>query len=180
MNRLPTEYTSIVPPAGCHRIIAGQAVLDLSTVPTIVDGVFSTPADHQVVLRYRSQRLVNDDLVGGAATQIIDLDDEPTGWIPIAAYIVTAAAISSGDAGTTGLTAEVGVSGDPDGYVTSHSIFGAASRKQGPAGVMINSFRSSDALQLKLTATGGSADIADILGLDLKVVVLYLAVSAES
>ncbi len=45
---------------------------------------------------------------------------------------------------------------------------------------MISSYRAADPIQLKLTATGGAADIADLDDLDLYVVVLYLAVSAEA
>lgn len=139
----------------------------------------SMPAG-QALKRYVSQRIDTSMLIGGSATQTIALTGEPTAMIPIAAYIVTASSLVSGNGGTTGCTAEVGTSGDADGYLVSHSIFGAPARKEGTAGVMISAYRNSDALLLKLTASGGSANIGHLDQMDLRVVVLYTEVSAES
>lgn len=136
------------------------------------------PTGQTAVKRYVSQRIAASDVIGGTATQSIALTGEPAGSIPIAAYIECYATggVASSNGSTTGLTVEVGTSGDADGYVKSVSIFGATGKVAGAVrGDMIGCYRGADALLLKLTATGGAPNVAHIAdNLDLKIVVIYL------
>lgn len=142
---------------------------------------FQQSSINSVVRRYVSEVITQADLVGGAATQAITLTPAfPANAIPVGAYLVTSRTTTSSDAGTTGLTAEIGPAADPNGYAVSASIFGAAGRKQtATTGAMIGCLRTADAPQIALTATGGSADLADISALSVQAVIFYIAVTGE-
>lgn len=145
---------------------------------TLAGGVaFAT--NTQAVLRYVSQSIVHGDLTGGQAVSTIALTGEPTGWIPVGAYMVTSAATTSSNGNTTGLTCSVGISGVTEGYLAAASVFGAAGRKEAFGGTLLGSYRSSDALIATITATGGTPNCAHINSLAIKIVVCYLAVSTE-
>lgn len=129
--------------------------------------------------RYVSQ-LITQAALSSGATNTINLTGEPVGMIPLACYVMTDEATTSGNAATTGLTAEVGISGDPDFHMVSTSVFGAASRKEAYAGVGIGAYRASDSIQLKLTAVGGgSENCSHITNLNMYVVLYYLEVASE-
>lgn len=65
--------------------------------------------------------------------------------------------------------------------MVSTSVFGSAGRKEAYAGVGIDSYRAADPLVVKFTAAGaGSEDCAHISNLSLRVVILYIPVSAEA
>ncbi len=159
--------------------VTTAGTLDVNGPLDLAGATLTMPANQQVVLRYVSQSIVHGDLTGGGAVSTIALTGEPTGWLPIAAYIVTSTGTTSSNAGTTGLTCSVGIAGVIEGYVAAASIFGAAGRKEAFGGTLLGSYRASDALIATVTATGGAADCAHIDSLALKIVVCYLAVSAE-
>lgn len=154
-----------------HDPITATSTVDLSAATVTL------PTGQTAVKRYVSQSITANDVTSGA-TQSIALTGEPTGAIPIAAYVecYPGAGVSSSNGSTTGLTVEVGTAGDPDGYVKSVSIFGATSKvANGVQGDMIGCYRGTDALFLKLTATGGAPNVAHIAeNLYVKVVVIYL------
>ncbi len=130
--------------------------------------------------RYVSQVITQANLSAGA-TCTVALTGEPTTMIPQACYVVTDETTTSGSGDTTGLTVEIGISGDDDAYMVSTSVFGAAGRKEAFAGAVIDSYRAADAIVAKFTAVGaGSEDCADISNLNLRVVILYASVSAEA
>lgn len=154
-----------------HKTITATNTVDLSAATVTL------PTGQVPIKRYVSQRIASADVAASGATQSIALTGEPTGAIPIAAYIECYATggVYSTSGSTTGLTVEVGTAGDPDGYVKSVSIFGATGPvANGVRGDMIGCYRGTDALILKLTATGGTPNVAHIANnLDLKVVVIY-------
>jgi hypothetical protein len=137
----------------------------------------TSPTGEVPVKRYVSQRIAAADVAASGATQSIALTGEPTGAIPIAAYVecYSSGGVSSTNGNTTGLSVEVGTAGDADGYVKSVSIFGVTGPvANGTRGDMIGCYRGTDALILKLTATGAVPNVAHIAeNLDLKVVVIY-------
>jgi len=153
-----------------HQPITATSTVDLSAATVTL------PTGQVPLKRYVSQRISASDVTSGA-TQSIALTGEPAGAIPIAAYIecYAGAGVSSTSGNTTGLTVEVGTAGDPDGYVKSVSIFGVTGKVVGGVrGDMLGCYRGTDALLLKLTATGATPDVAHIADdLDLKVVVIY-------
>lgn len=155
-----------------HQPITATSTVDLS------GATVTLPTGQTAVMRYVSQRIASSDVAVSGATQSIALTGEPAGSIPIAAYIECYATggVSSTSGNTTGLTVEVGTAGDPDGYVKSVSIFGVTGKVTGAVqGDMIGCYRGADALLLKLTATGGTPNVAHIGdNLDLKIVVIYL------
>lgn len=131
-------------------------------------------------LRYVSQLITQANLSAGA-TCTVALTGEPTAMIPQACYVVTDETTTSGSGDTTGLTVEIGISGDDDAYMVSTSVFGAAGRKEAFAGAVIDSYRAADAIVAKFTAVGaGSEDCADITNLNMRVVILYYPVTAEA
>lgn len=154
-----------------HKTLTATSTVDLSAATVTL------PTGQVPLKRYVSQRISASDVTSGA-TQSIALTGEPAGAIPIAAYIecYAGAGVSSTSGNTTGLTVEVGTAGDADGYVKSVSIFGATGPvANGVRGDMIGCYRGTDALILKLTATGAVPNMAHIAeNLDLKVVVIYL------
>lgn len=131
--------------------------------------------------RYVSQAITQADFTGGSATQSIALTGEPTGMLPDKVYVVTdggPVASSSGD--TTGLSCEVGIASDPDLFMQSANLLGAAGRKEAYAGQGLHGYRAADPIEIKFTATGPAADLAHITGLSVRVVMVYNEVSAES
>lgn len=157
--------------------------IDSSGVEFACPVTFSAPSgsvqSQFVVQRYVSQ-LITQAALSAGATNTINLTGEPTAIIPIAAYVVTDETTTSSNGATTGLSAEVGISGDPNFLLESTSVFGAAGRKEAYAGVGMGGYRSADAIQLKLTATGaGSEDCAHISNLNLYVVLYYISVATE-
>lgn len=132
-----------------------------------------------VVQRYVSQKITESALSSGT-TNTINLTGEPTAMIPVAAYVVTDEATTSGNVATTGLTVEIGISGDPNFHLESTSVFGAAGRKEAYAGVGMGGYRSADAIQAKFTAVGaGSENCSHITNLSMYVVIYYLQVATE-
>lgn len=157
--------------------------IDSSGVEFACPVTFSAPSgtvqSQFVAQRYVSQ-LITQAALSAGATCTVALTGEPTGMIPLACYVVTDETTTSGNGATTGLSAEVGISGDPDFHMVSTSVFGAASRKEAYAGVGIGAYRANDAIQLKLTATGGGSEsCAHITNLNLYVVLYYIQVAAE-
>ncbi len=153
---------------------------------TFTRGITITPATVAAgnafvpVKRYVSQ-LITQAALSAGATCTVALTGEPTGCIPIACYVVTDESTTSGDAATTGLAVEIGISGDANAYMESTSVFGAAGRKEAYAGVLTGGYRAADAIVAKFTAAGaGSEDCADITNLNMRVVILYASVSAEA
>lgn len=155
--------------------------------PRFTQGIEVVPDDATAgnafapVKRYVSQLITQASLSAGA-TCTVALTGEPTAMIPIACYVVTDETTTSGNGGTTGLAAEVGIaSGDADFLMKSTSVFGAASRKEtAVVGVGLGNYRASDALAVTFTASGGGADCSHITNLNMYVVILYVSVSAET
>lgn len=110
------------------------------------------------------------------ATATINLTSPPTAFLPIAVSVTTASGdtVASSDGDTTGLAVEIGVASDPDLYMASVSVFGAAGAKQGAPGVGIGGYRAADTIQAKFTAAGGAPDVAHITGMEMSVTVYYL------
>ncbi|MBL8970922.1 MAG: hypothetical protein JNK56_10100 [Myxococcales bacterium] len=173
----PVPLELMYPPEGRLSSVAGRPTVDLRNAVFLdgVDGAVVLPADQQVVKSWISDPITQADLVGGSATQVIDLVAEPTALIPLAVYVVTSVETTSSNGSTTGLAAEVGIAADPDAYMATISVYSTAGRKGGAPGVALQSYRANDPIQLKLTATGGAANIGHISALSIRVVLLYLS-----
>lgn len=159
---------------GDDLILSGNLLLNTNTVIT------SGGSTAFIVQRYVSDPITQVDIVGGGASEAINLSAFPPNAVPIAGYVVTSVETTSSSGDTTGLLAEIGPAADPNGYVTSVSIFGAAGRKEtATAGVIPGCFRAGDTLQITLTATGPAPDTAHINQLSVIAVIYYLEVAAE-
>jgi hypothetical protein len=110
------------------------------------------------------------------ATATINLATPPTAITPIGVLVTTASGdtVASSNGSTTGLAVEIGIASDPDLYMTSISVFGAAGAKQGAPGVGLGGYRAADTIQAKFTATGGAPDVGHITGMELTATVYYL------
>lgn len=152
-----------------------SGAVDLSGADSI-----TLPSTHYVARRYVSQAITTTALSAGA-TCTVALTGEPTTMIPLACYVVTSVATTSSSVNTTGLTVEIGISGDDNFYMESTSVFGAAGRKEAYAGVGMGGYRAADSIVAKFSAVGGgSEDCGDIDALSMYVVIYYLTVAAES
>ncbi|MCY0990654.1 hypothetical protein OV203_26155 [Nannocystis sp. ILAH1] len=144
----------------------------------------SSPASASfMVKRWVSGAITQANLVGAQASQSVAVPGTfPTNVVPLGAYLVTTADTTSSSGDTTSLTASLGVSGSTQGYLAAGlNLIGAgAGRRMNLAGTILGGFRGVDSLLLTLTATGGSPDLADISALAIRVVVLYVEVSAET
>ena len=173
------DINLIHPPPGTLSVVAAQRVMDLRRVAMVdADGNFvlggQTAPLAANVLTYTSQIVTQADFTSGE-TKSIALADEPTNIVPIACYVVTTGGPVIGTINTSGLTVEVGTSGDPDSLMKSVSVFGTAGRKGGARGDDVNSYRTADALEIKFTSVGGvTKNLTDITGLSIQVVLLYV------
>ena len=154
----------------------GTATVDLG------DATVTLPTGQYAPIRWVSDLIDEGDIVGGATSEAIAVPGTyPTGVIPIAAYLVTTKTTTSSNAGTTGLTLSLGISGATSGYLAAGAnlVSTAAGRKENAVGTLVGGYRSGDSLLLTLTATGGAANTAHISALGVKVVVYYLSVATE-
>lgn len=143
-----------------------------------------TPKTGAVQTQFLPKRFVSaaiTSLTGGQASQAKAVSGLPAAIIPIAAYVIQTGTITSSNGSTTGLTVSLGVSGSTSGYLAAGAnLIAAGGRKENAAGTLLGSYRAADSLLATFTATGGSADLAHIVGLSMRVVVYYLEVATEA
>lgn len=127
------------------------------------------------VYRWVSAQVTEADITSGTS-QGIALSGFPTGVIPISAYLIADEQATSGNGSTTGLTAQLGVSGATGVYLNAGANLLSASttgRLANYAGSVLGSYRAADALLLTITATGGAPDVDHISNFAMRVVVDY-------
>lgn len=178
---------------GPRRVVVCMRIIDVSgqdfEVPVrfhdtvdMSEATVTHPTNQPGVKRYVSQSITQADLTAGVSCTVA-LTGEPTGILPLAAYVVTSATATSSSGDTTGLNVKVGPVADDDGYVQTSATLGAAGRKERSSGsspaAMLGTYRAVDALLATFTATGGDPDCADISALAMKVVIYYVEVATE-
>jgi hypothetical protein len=148
----------------------------------VSEGPVTLPAGIYAVRRWVSDSVTQADIVGGAASEAINLADFPTEVVTVGAYLkINTPSVTSDPVASATLQVALSIATVVGGFLSNGAnLMGAAAgRVRNYTGALMGGYSAADTPQMVLTVGGAGPDTAHLTTFDMQAVILYLETAAE-